>query len=378
MAGGERLNAAKGKDPNVFFIVGEDDYLTDRAAKAALAKFVPPGGFQSVECIDGTADRIETQMASIRAATASVATPPFLEPFRATWWRNVTFLPGGAEKRKLADEVKAALEKFASQLAANPLPPNQVLAITAPKVLASSIFAKTMKTAGETIVAGGGGKPRERRDAAVSLLADEAAAMGLSLPRPVAAAIVAKCGTDSRTLVSELAKIREWMEPGESQVPPAAVGEIVSPGAEPELWELTDAIARRDAAKAKDVLSRLEGSDSSAGILPATVLSKHFRDLEIMRGLADAGLVSRSGEWTAGADPDDLRRAQTLGFDTSKPLNFMQRRQLDAAMASSARYLAGAHRLAAGLRERLVSTSGGADPYVQIEIAVMRLVAAAR
>ena len=374
MAGGQRLKAAA---RNIFLAVGVDDFIVERHVRAIFARLAP-GGLPpgAVDEINGEASKAETQLASIAAAAASVSTPPFLEPFRATWWRNVTFLPGGAEKRKLAEEVKAALENFARRVAENPPPPNQALVISAPKLLATSVFAKTFKPVAEFAAFGGGGKPRERREAAMSMLLDAASGMGLSLSPQTAAAIVAKRGTDSRALASELDKIRDWLGPDAKEVSRKAVDEIVSPGSEPELWELTDAIAARDAARASSTIARFSGSDSSIAIALCAVLEKYFRDLSTLRAILDAKLLTPRGVWARRPGEGEAKRLEILGFDASAPLNFIQKRQLEAAASFRPAFLARAQALVASLRERIVSSSD-ANPLAALDMAVLKIISAA-
>ncbi len=357
-------------------ITGEDDYLVERAAKNAIAGMLPQGADprQCVEIVDGAAGKAETQLRSIALARASLATPPFLEPAKATWWKNVTFLPGGAEKRKLAEDVKKALEDFAATAANADIPQNQCLAITAPSVLGTSVFMKRLAAKAEVIHAGGGGKASARRDGAISFLMDEAAALGLELQSGIAAAIVAKRGVDSRALESELAKIRDWMEPGRKDVPREAVDEVVSPGAEPELWDLTDAVSARDAAKISRVLASFDGTDQSACIPLVHAVEKLFRDLAVLRDMLDRGIVSPHGSWTARAAGADLENLGLLGYNPSAPLNFIQKRKLEAASRFSGRVLRRAHMLATELRERMVSSSGGADAIDLLNNLLLRVI----
>ena len=128
--------------PNIHVLVGEDSYLVEATARRIIDAAVPEDlRSTAVETVSGAADNMETQLASLRECIASVQTPPFLDPVKLTWWRGVTFLPGGGAGGRLAEDVKAALEKFSEDLAANPLPPNQTLLITATKLTMASIFA---------------------------------------------------------------------------------------------------------------------------------------------------------------------------------------------------------------------------------------------
>ena len=120
---------------NIHVIIGEDDFLVSEAAKKSIGDGV------GLEVIDSAnASNAELQMADLRRAEESVQTPPFLDPKKVTWWKNVGFLPGG----KSSEEVKLALEKFAEFLAAAKLPENQHFILSGPHLLKTSIFAKRL------------------------------------------------------------------------------------------------------------------------------------------------------------------------------------------------------------------------------------------
>ena len=93
--------------PNIHLFVGEDSYLVEAAARRVVEAAVPAElRATAVETVSGEADNMDAQLASLRECAASVQTPPFLDPVKLTWWRGVTFLPGGggkAERREQRD-----------------------------------------------------------------------------------------------------------------------------------------------------------------------------------------------------------------------------------------------------------------------------------
>ena len=71
--------------PNIHLLVGEDSYLVETAARRIIDAAVPSElRSTAVETIPGDADNMETQLSSIRACTASIQTPPFLDPVKLT------------------------------------------------------------------------------------------------------------------------------------------------------------------------------------------------------------------------------------------------------------------------------------------------------
>ena len=277
---------------NVHVIVGEDDYLVGEAAKKAL------GGADAVEVVDSAnASNAALQLADLARADASVSTPPFLEPRKATWWKNVGFLPGG----KAAEEVKLALERFAKKLAAAPLPENQAFVLTGPRLLKTSVFAKTLAACAEVVVFAPK-KPWELAKDAAARADAFAREAGLAFAPGVAEKFVAVVGTDARSLRSEVEKLRAYLGDESRPVTEADVAAITSPGVgvEPMPWDVTDAIGRRDAAAALAALRKFEAQNGYA-VFMTGVIERFFRQLlDVAAGRTD------------GMNPYALRKSEAF------------------------------------------------------------------
>ena len=308
------------KCPNIHLIIGEDDYLVDKAAREAIAAAVPEENRSSaVETIDGEADNAADQLHSLRECEASVQTPPFLDPVKLTWWRGVSFLPGSG-REKIAESVKTALETFAKSLSDSPLPSNQHLLITAPKLLATSIFAKSLKAIAETTVFPSESRANQRVAAALETLPALAKAEGVSFAPGTEQAFVAKAGTDTRTLVSELAKLHSYLGDETTTATAAHVSEITSPGGgEPELWDVTDAVGARNPSRLVEVFSRF-ADVSKMGVLLATVAEKFFRELIVYRDAIDHGWLSGGG-WSSSIPENVIRQLDDIGVGPGSSKN---------------------------------------------------------
>ena len=361
------LAVAKGAG-NIHLIVGEDDYLVETTAKRIRDAAVPAELRDSaVEAVDGDAEAQDAQMAALRACETSVQTPPFLDPVKLTWWRNVTFLPGGGKNGRIADRVKDALETFARGLAAHPLPPNQHLVITAPKLLQTSIFAKVLKTVAEVIVYATGKNSRGRAEAALGILPELAKEEGLVFAPGAAETFIAKVGTDTRTILSELAKMRAYLGQETNTVTPEAIAAISSAGGdEPELWLLTDAVGRRDVARTLLLLQSLMGM-KGAGILLATVLEKYFRELCVYRDAVDRGWITLHG-WARGLPGETAAQLDAAGIGPNvEQRSWVARGHAAAARNYSPRELRIARHRMMKVRERLVSSTAE-DGLVGMEL----------
>ncbi len=354
---------------NIHLIIGEDDYLVEAAARKILNNSVSADlRDTAVEKINGDASNAETQLTSLRNCESSVMTPPFLDPVKLTWWRNVTFLPGGGKNGKLSEEVKTALENFAKYLAANPLPSNQFLIITGTKLLQTSVFAKTLKPISEFQSFASEARANDRTAAALARITDLAAAEGLKFEPGADIAFITKVGTDTRFIVSELAKLRAYLGKDSNKITQAAISEISSVGAaEPELWEFTDAVGSRNTTKFISLYSRIEG-ENGTGILLSTILEKFFREMIVYRSAVDAGYLTSFGTWAQNIPEEMMKQLNETGLGpatNAKP--WALKRAVNNARAYTMRELRVARFRILSVREKLVSSTAD-DSLIKTEI----------
>ena len=276
---------------NIHVIIGEDDFLVGEAAKKAV------GDGEGLEVVDSAnATNADLQLADLRRVDESVSTPPFLEPKKVTWWKNVGFLPGG----RASEDVKGALEKFAKKLAATPLPENQHFVLSGPHLLQTSVFAKTLKTCAEVAVFSAG-KPWEAARNAAQRAVEFAQELDLVFAPGVEAKFVAIVGNDARSLKSELGKMRDYLGSENHTISSVDVEAIASQGVgvEPVPWDVTDAIGRRDVAAALAALKRFELENGFA-VFMTGVIERFFRQLlDVAAGKTD-GLAPFTMKKNAG------------------------------------------------------------------------------
>ena len=323
---------------NLHVIIGEDDFLVSETAKKLIGDVGP-----ALEVIDSNnATNAELQLKDLREADASFSTPPFLDPVKVTWWKNVKFLPCGG-KGGPCEEVKEALEKFARKLASVPLPENQKFILSGPKLLPTSIFAKTLKGAAEMALFSSG-RPWEMAKQAVVRLQELAAEMNLKFDAGVADLFVARVGTDTRSLMSELAKMRDYLGNERHTVSAADVASVTSQGigVEPEIWSVTDALGERNLDKVLSSVRRFE-QENGFGVLVTNVVEKFFRQLAELKDAQEKG---RTDAATEGMNP----------YVAKKNLGFLRNWSLAELRAARARFLM--------WREKVVSSGGSADVLV--------------
>lgn len=335
----------------IYTIIGKDDLLVSQAAKKAMGDL--PG--DALEVIDSaTATNEELQLRDLRAARESAFTPPFLSPSKATWWKNVKFLPGGDQKSeegdgegKVSEAVKEALLDFARELASSRLPDNQTLVISGPSLRTASHVAKALSAAGEMICFQKQKGAAAARDGAGRAI-ERAAELALEFEPGAAERFVERVGDDTRSLYSELDKLKCYLPEGETKISQADIDDISSPGAgvEPVLWTVTDAICARDADSAVAGVRAFEGTNGYE-IMMTIVIEKQFRQLVEFKSADEAGKLAAAikgmNPWTARKISDAVRNWSLNELRTAR-MRFMN------------------------LRERLVSTSGSGEDAIAIEL----------
>ena len=324
-------------------IIGEDDYLVGEAAKRILSAAAEKEEIDSMLSVNE-----ESQLSDIRAADAAFSTPPFLEPSKATWWRNVGFLPQSGSKKGPSEKVKETLVAFAEKIAANPLPENQIFVISGPRLLMTSVFAKTLKGAGE-VISLATAKAKEKSRDAVARAIDGAKERGFAFAPGAADAFVAAVGTDTRSIESELDKMRDYLGNGGTATR-REIAEISSPGAgvETPLWELTDAVASRDAAKAVEAAARFSG-ESGFDVMATTILERMFRNLAELKDAMQRGEGEKAALDIYGSPWTAKKNIAAASKWTLRELRFAWGRFMN-------------------LRERAVSGALGTDNLVITEI----------
>lgn len=320
-------------------IIGTDDYLVGETARKIVGDGI---GLEVIDSANST--NADLQLKDICAADDSFSTPPFLEPKKVTWWKNVHFLPGGGGKKGVAEAVREALERLARKFADSPLPENQQFILSGPHLLKTSVFAKALSAVAEMSVFTPE-KPWEAVRGAVARVGDFASEMGLAFAPGVAEKFVSVVGVDTRSLMSELGKMRDYLGGTATTITAADVEEVSSQGAgvEPEVWGVTDAIGRRDLAGALAAMRKFELQEGFA-VLMATIIEKFFRQLiDIANGA------------TEGLNPYALRKNE----------GFLRNWTLPELRAARARFMM--------LREKVVSgTTSGDDLAVLTLVRVMR------
>lgn len=359
---------------NVFLYHGEDDYLVTEAAKRLLAELLTPEEREyGLEVIDGRAAVIDEAVAAINACCETLQTAGLFGGKKVVWLRDATFVTGGAVARVAESErTKTRLQQLTALIKDGGIPEEYTLVVTAPKVLKGSVFFKACAAAGETEDFSLGQKPYEKERAVRERLPEFLKGVGLKMTGSVQTAFLGKVGFDTRTIMSELEKLRSYCAPNDS-VALKDVEAITSVAGESELWDVADAVAERAPQKLLQVLEGLSGQ-KNIGIPVATMVINRIQDLLLLNEALTKKWITPGGMWQT-ADSDVQTSLAICGLRGGQ--EWKLRKLLQQVKNFTGAELAWARFYAMEMRERLVSTGGGDEQDI-IQMHLLRITTRAK
>lgn len=341
---------------SVFLVCGDDDFRVECTTRELLDALVPPERREfGLEVIDGRVESLGETTRVFRAVRdALIADGLFGGGEKTVWLREPSFL--SIDRVAKSEETRKNLAALAATIKEG-LPDGTCLVVSTLKINRGSVFFKAFGgKSGAVFDLGSGLKERDLREQAELLLGEWLPKTGLEMKTSVRAAFLARVGTNSRQIVSELEKLRCWC--GDRKAVTAAdIDEVVAADATSEVWDLSDAFAARDATKAVALMERHLDQGENAIFLTQTLLNTAttlllLRDAQARRWASAGG---RGLSWD-GVPPEiaecldlsekDIRKA-LFGWRADKTAR-------QAAVWKVAELRAARHQLLT-LREELVS-----------------------
>ena len=340
--------------PQAYLICGDDEFRVSTATRELLAELVPPVDREfGLDHVDGRVDTVAESIEALRAVRAAfVSEGLFGGGDKTVWFQEPTCVAN--ERIAKSQEVKDGLAALAATIKKG-LPDGVKLVMSVSKINRASALFKAFSSAGEVRDFGNGLKAYQRAEAAAGLLAEYLPKMGLKMQGDVRQIFLARVGTDSRQIVSELQKLACYC--GEGQEATAAdVAEIVSSGAVSEIWDFVDAFSRRDAAELVRQI-RVQLEQGEAAIRMVNSLLSAVGQLLAVREAQDRKWATRSG---SSLSWDGLPEEISRGFaasdkDVRSLIGFRLRKLLEQADKWTLRDLRNARHYLLSLREDLVS-----------------------
>ena len=271
-------------------IVGSDDGGVSSAARELAAQLSPEGEFDT-ETIDGVAANADEAADRIESTIQALLTFPFFGGGKLVWLKNATFLADDPTGR--SETVLGALEKLTATLQEG-LPNGTVFLLSASPIDKRRSFYKSLGKLGkvQVIDAVDTSKPGWE-EAAAGLVRNGATDRDLSLSERSAELIALMTGGDRRQIDSELNKLDLYLGPERRAVSEEDVRLLVPISHVGAVFELGNAIAARDLARALELLDRLLfHGEKAIGILLAAIIPT-VRSLLLARDLMARHRLSR-------------------------------------------------------------------------------------
>lgn len=347
----------------VHLFLGPDDYLKSEGAKRLIDSLVAPEDRDfGLEIIDGTCDKADDVLQAIDRAGEALYTASFLGGNKVVWLRDANFLPGAKGRAVEAQAAKDAATAFFEGLQKAPLPEGHTLVITATACAKISKFYKWVEKTGKITVCGEEVKSYQQEKAAQARLADLLPQCGLKMSPAVRTAFAQRVGSDSRTIVSELDKLRAYLGKDGAEVTLADIEAVISTAVGAEPFALTEAILQRSPTLATKTIEQLR-ADKNAAFPAAVGILNTLNDLCSLRDALDQGWLA-GNRWDLPADRLPARLARLNGWFLGK--------QVEAAKRYSLNELRAGRHYAVEMRFKLVDTTAQ-DPWAIIEASLLRI-----
>ncbi len=276
------MPAAKSKTSNIHFLTGSDESGVKKAASALAGKLAPGADAFGLETIDGAVDTVDAATRAVEATIQALLTLPFLGGTKLVWLKSATFLADSVAGR--SESVVAAVEKLCEILKSG-LPDDVIFLLSAPQADKRRTAYKTLTKVANTEIHD---MPdlgfRAGEEEIIEWTTSRVHARDLQLSPDAVELLAARIGLDTGQLDNELDKLETAF--GKSRpIDAEAVRGLVPQTREGGIFDLSDAITRRNLPLALDTLEQLiRQGEKGVGILLAAVVPT-VRNLLLVKDL---------------------------------------------------------------------------------------------
>jgi DNA polymerase III subunit delta len=264
-----------------FAVVGSDEGAVKKRAQELAKELAPKdAGDFGVDLLDGAVENVDQAVNRIHESVQAIQTLPFFGSEKLVWLKDVNFLSDSQVGRSA--QVQTALELL-KELLSNGLPPDVTVLLSATDVDKRRSFYKAISKLGRFEQFDRIDMSKSGWEEAVEGLAQHMAGeRGLSFQPDALEAFARLAGADSRQIENEIEKIDLFLGgdvPTSSQarqikeISLDVVRRLVAKTATGVIWELGNAIGRRNLGEALDLLQQLLFQGETAmGILFAAIV----------------------------------------------------------------------------------------------------------
>ena len=285
-----------GTNIRFFAIVGSDEGAVKKRARELAAELAPKdAGDFGVDLLDGAVENTDQAVTRIHETVQAIQTLPFFGSEKLVWLKDVNFLGDSAVGRSA--QVQTALEQL-KDILSDGLPSDVKVLLSATEVDKRRSFYKAISKLGRFEQFDRVDTSKSGWEEAVEGMAQHMAGeRGLKFQPDALEAFARLAGADSRQIENEIEKIdlflggdvAESSQPQESrEINLEVVRRLVAKTATGVIWELGNAIARRNLSEGLDLLQQLLFQGETAmGILFAAIIPT-MRNLLAAKELCDS------------------------------------------------------------------------------------------
>jgi len=270
-----------GANTRFFAVVGSDEGAVKKRAHELAAELAPKdAGDFGVDLLDGAVENTDQAVTRIHETVQAIQTLPFFGSEKLVWLKDVNFLGDSTAGR--STHVQTALEQL-KEILSDGLPSDVTVLLSATEVDKRRSFYKAISKLGRFEQLDRIDTSKSGWEEAVEGMAQHMAGQRRLRFQPDALEAFARlAGADSRQIENEIEKIdlflggdvAEPLQPQDSrEISLEIVRRLVAKTATGVIWELGNAIARRNLSEALDLLQQLLFQGETAmGILFAAII----------------------------------------------------------------------------------------------------------
>ena len=268
---------------NITAVVGSDEGAVKARARELAGQLAPEdAGEFGVEIIDGAADNAATGAARVHETIAALQTLPFFGG-KLVWLKSANVLADSPIGR--SNGVLEALEALLALLQ-NGLAPDIRFLLSATETDKRRTFYKGLSKVADMHVFEKLDSSRSGWEEEAAVLVEERArACGLELSGEASELFTLLTGGDTRQIDNELEKLDLYLGPDTRQVDAATVRALVPMSRAGVIFELGNAISRRDLDGALDLIGQLLYQGESAIGLLLVAIVPTVRNLLLVKDL---------------------------------------------------------------------------------------------
>lgn len=278
-------------DQPIYLVYGNDDFLVLRRVQQILDALLPTSDRAfALEEIDGSPDTPGEVAKAVYQAIEAARTPSFLGGRKIVWLKGLAAFG----LRQSSEEMSRAMDDL-TEFVRSEVPMGHTLIVSARKVDGRSAFAKACAVIGSVEVFDVPEKPSKaaayQSDAIKTAFTD----LGLRATSEVVEEFKQRVGGDTQEIMQEVKKLAVYLG-DRKDVSVEDVRAVTCATRESALWDLTDAIGKRDLGEALAAIDRLlfQGEEPVGMLI---VVENKLRDLLLYRSCIDRGWLK---VWTHG------------------------------------------------------------------------------